>query len=359
MDEVPFKPWAYEKAAYAVTALDRPLAAIYAEGGKKALDALPGIGKGIAERSAGMLETGKMADLEELRKKTPVDILALTAIEGLGAKKARALWQALRVRSVSDLKKAAERGRIRTLPHFGERSEQKILEAITFYEEAAGRRPLGEILEIARRIEAALARVAGVVHAAVAGSIPTASRDHRRCRRAGCNHRPEAGVEGVRGHQEGPQAQRVRFVSREAAGAHELDRRLGIDRSHGARGEGAWSRVRNAPQRHVATMRRVGRYNLQPSGAGTDGARQAICAQTFRTALRDSPERFGGPLPKGPVDVIHSSSTDPGARPAGAGTSAARGCIETGSALRQVDVACAMHRIALSSDRGMGSRSSR
>lgn len=175
MDEVPFKPWAYEKAAYAVTALDRPLAEIHAEGGKKALDALPAIGKGIAERIAGMLETGKMADLEGLRKKTPVDIIALTAIEGLGAKKVRALWEALKVRSVTDLKDAAEKGRIRTLPHFGERSEQKILEAIAFYEEAAGRRPLGEVLEIARRIETALAQVPGVLHASVAGSI----RRHR------------------------------------------------------------------------------------------------------------------------------------------------------------------------------------
>jgi DNA polymerase/3'-5' exonuclease PolX len=35
MDEVPFKPQAYEKAAYAVTAVDRPLARIYAEGGPR------------------------------------------------------------------------------------------------------------------------------------------------------------------------------------------------------------------------------------------------------------------------------------------------------------------------------------
>lgn len=175
MDAVPFKPQAYEKAAYAVMALDRPLAEIHAQGGAKALAALPGIGKGIASRIAGMLETGTMADLEALRKETPVDVLALTAMEGIGAKTARALWQALKIRTVADLKRAAEQGRIRDLPHFGERSEQRILEAIAFYEEAAGRRPLGETLELARRIEAALARVPGVVHAAVAGSI----RRHR------------------------------------------------------------------------------------------------------------------------------------------------------------------------------------
>jgi len=175
MDEVPFKPQAYEKAAYAVLALDRPIADIYAQGGEQALDALPGIGKGIADRIAHMLETGKIADLEALRKKTPVDVLALTAIEGIGPKKVRALWQALKVRSVAQLKQAAEKGRIRQLSHFGEKSEQKILEAIAFYEEAAGRRPLGEVLEVARRIEAALAQAPGVTQALVAGSI----RRHR------------------------------------------------------------------------------------------------------------------------------------------------------------------------------------
>jgi DNA polymerase (family 10) len=175
MDEVAFKPQAYEKAAYAVTALDRPLAQIHAEGGIKALDGLPGIGKGIAERIAAMLETGSLADLEALRQKTPIDVLALTAIEGIGPKKARALWQSLGVCTVADLKRAAKQGRIRELPHFGQRSEQRILAAIAFFEEAAGRRPLGEALELARRIEAALAKVPGVVHASIAGSI----RRHR------------------------------------------------------------------------------------------------------------------------------------------------------------------------------------
>src|SRR5512134_40506 len=50
LDDVPFKPQAYEKAAYAVTALDHPLAKIVAEGGVKALDDVPGIGAGIAVR---------------------------------------------------------------------------------------------------------------------------------------------------------------------------------------------------------------------------------------------------------------------------------------------------------------------
>lgn len=157
MDDVPFKRQAYENAAYAVMALDRPLAELYAQGRAKALDALPGVGKGIAGRIAQLLDTGKMADLEALRARTPIDVLALTAIEGVGAKRARALWEALGVRDLADLKRAAERHRLRELPHFGERSERKLMEAIAFYEQAAGRRPLGEVLQIAQRMETTLA----------------------------------------------------------------------------------------------------------------------------------------------------------------------------------------------------------
>lgn len=175
MDDVPFKPDAYEKASYTVAALDRPLAEIYAEGGARAIDELPGIGKGIAARIAAMLETGELPDLVALRKQTPVDVLALTAIEGIGPKTVRALWETLGVRNLADLKRAAQAGRIRELPRFGAKSEAKILAALAFHEEASGRRPLGQVLEIARQIEAALAKVPGVLHVAVAGSI----RRHR------------------------------------------------------------------------------------------------------------------------------------------------------------------------------------
>jgi DNA polymerase (family 10) len=175
MEGVPFKPQAFEKAAYAVNALDRPLAGIHAAGGNRALEALPGIGKGIAERIAGMLRSGRIEDLERYRKAVPIDMVGLTALEGIGPKRAQALWKTLGIRDVAGLRRAAERGELRRVPNFGERSERRILQAIGLQQEAAGRRPLEEVLPIAHRIEAALARVPGVERAVVAGSI----RRHR------------------------------------------------------------------------------------------------------------------------------------------------------------------------------------
>lgn len=131
MDGVSFKPLAYERSASVVGALQRPLTRIHAQGGLRALQAVPGVGKAVAEHIAGMLETGFMADLERLRRGRPIDIIALTSVEGVGVRRVETLWRLLRVTNLDELRRAAQEGQIRSLPHFGARSEQQILEALS------------------------------------------------------------------------------------------------------------------------------------------------------------------------------------------------------------------------------------
>ena len=171
MTRVAFKPRAYEKAAYAVEALDRPIGELYKAGGVRALAELPSVGKGIAERIGEIVTSGTCRDLEALRKATPVDAMELTAIEGLGPKMVKALYDDLGIRTVTDLERAARAGRIRDLPHFGEKTEAKILKGIGFLKQRSGRQPLGSVLDLARDIEARLAALAGVQKAALAGSV--------------------------------------------------------------------------------------------------------------------------------------------------------------------------------------------
>lgn len=171
MDGVEFKPRAYEKASYGVASLDRPVVDLYEQGGIKALCAIPGVGKGIAERIEELIQTGKCKDYEALRKKVPVDLEALTGIAGLGPKMVKALYQELGVRNVADLDRAAAAGRIRELPHFGEKMEKKILKGIGFFKQAGGRHPLGVVLEVAEGIAARLRELTGVRQVAIAGSI--------------------------------------------------------------------------------------------------------------------------------------------------------------------------------------------
>jgi len=175
MEGVPFKPRAYEKAALAVEAAGRPLHEIEASEGERGIEQLPAIGRGIGERIVELLQTGHMRELDRLRETTPVDVRGLTAIEGLGPKGVKALWEQLGIRDVRGLAAACREGRVRALPHFGEKSEQKILRGIAFLASAAGRQPLGLVLPLASEIERRLAKLPGVGCAAVAGSI-------RRCK---------------------------------------------------------------------------------------------------------------------------------------------------------------------------------
>jgi DNA polymerase (family 10) len=171
MEGVPFRPRAYEKIAHAIEAIDEPLAAIYRRGGLKAIAEIPGVGKGTAEKIVALIETGRLPYYDELRQKTPVDVTALTSIEGLGPKMVKALYDELGVKTVEDLEAAAKAGKVRHLPHFGEKSEQKILKGIAFLKQSGGRLTLGEALPIAQEIEARLKKIAGVKRVAVAGSI--------------------------------------------------------------------------------------------------------------------------------------------------------------------------------------------
>lgn len=171
MTGVPFKPRAYEKVADAIDGLDRPAAEVWAQGGVKALAALPHVGKGIAERIGELIETGRMSDLEALRRATPVDVLGLTAIEGVGPKMVKFLYDQLGVRTLDELEHAARAGQVRALPHSGEKTEQKILKGIGFLKQRGGRRPLGEVLELARAIEARLRALPSVSQAVAAGSV--------------------------------------------------------------------------------------------------------------------------------------------------------------------------------------------
>jgi DNA polymerase (family 10) len=171
MEGVPFKPRAYEKAALAVESLERPLSELAAEGGLRGICSVPGVGKGIGRKIEDLLRDGRIPELEQLRVATPVDVLELTRIEGLGPKHARVLYEELGVRSVADLEKACREGRVRELPHFGEKSEQNLLRGVELLKQSRGRHPLGEVWALAHEIESRLRALPGVERASVAGSL--------------------------------------------------------------------------------------------------------------------------------------------------------------------------------------------
>lgn len=171
IQDVPFKPHAYQRVAMSLESLDREASDIYKDQGLDGLRKIPGVGEGIAKHIEEILKTGKFRDLERMKKKLPVKVDELSAIEGVGPKIIKTLYQKLRVKNLADLERAARAGNIRKLPRFGEKLEAKILKGIKFLRQSKGRFSLGFILPTVRAVEERLRLVSGVQHVTVAGSV--------------------------------------------------------------------------------------------------------------------------------------------------------------------------------------------
>ncbi|MGC8676470.1 MAG: DNA polymerase/3'-5' exonuclease PolX [Candidatus Micrarchaeia archaeon] len=165
-----FEPLAYRKAALTIATLQQDIADIYANEGIDGLTKLSGVGKTIAERIEEYIKTGRIKKYEELKAKFPVDFASLTRIQGMGAKKAFKLYQALGIKSIDDLKKAIEQHEIRKLPGFGEKSEEELAKGIALLEESKGRMLLGTALPEAESLISKLKNSGLVEKAILCGS---------------------------------------------------------------------------------------------------------------------------------------------------------------------------------------------
>lgn len=171
IQDVPFKPRAYEKAAMNIETLEKDASEIYASGGVKALQDIPGVGQSIAEKIEELIKTGRLRYYQDLKKKFPVELSEMSAIEGLGPKMIGYLYEKLGIKNLKTLEVAAKKHKIRALPRFGERSEEKILAGIEFLKKSGRRMLLSEALPLAEKIVDELRQVKGVKKIAYAGSL--------------------------------------------------------------------------------------------------------------------------------------------------------------------------------------------
>lgn len=171
MDDVAFKPQAFDKAAGIIESLDKDLEEIYNVGGDKALMAIPGIGQGLADKIEEFIKTGQIKEYEKLKKDCPVDLEHLTAVEGLGPKTIKTLYEKLGIKTLEDLERAAQADKIAALPHFGKKSQENILRGIEYVKSGQGRRLLSSALFLARHLLEKIKSLPEVEEAVVAGSL--------------------------------------------------------------------------------------------------------------------------------------------------------------------------------------------
>jgi DNA polymerase (family 10) len=158
MKDVAFKPRAYRRAAISIRSLPCDVKNVYKKGGIKALRQISGVGENLALHIEEFIKTGKMKGYEDLKKKMPAHVAELTAIEGVGPKIVKKLYERLKIKTLKDLEKAARVHKIQKIKGLGPKVEQNILEGLEVVKARPKRFLLGDVLPEAQEIVKALKR---------------------------------------------------------------------------------------------------------------------------------------------------------------------------------------------------------
>jgi len=124
----PFRVRAYRRAARTIEGLPQSVGSMLAK--EADLSELPGIGKDLAGKITGIVESGHFDLLDQLKKKLPGDLGAMAGLPGLGPKRIKLLYDKAKVRTLDDLRRAIKVGKLHGLHGFGPVIEKKLAAAL-------------------------------------------------------------------------------------------------------------------------------------------------------------------------------------------------------------------------------------
>lgn len=164
-----FRVRAYRNAALVVAGLGRSVTDMARDG--EDFSQLPGIGKDLAAKIGEAVKTGKLAFLEKLESETPPGLIKMMAIQGLGPRRVKTLYEKLHIKDIDGLKRAALAKRIRSLEGFGEKTEENILREIGRVKRTEGQMKLADAEQIGLPLVEYLKGAKGAKKIVIAGSF--------------------------------------------------------------------------------------------------------------------------------------------------------------------------------------------
>jgi DNA polymerase (family X) len=135
------------------------------------LATIRGIGQGLASQISELVETGSFDVRDELIGSIPPGVLEMLRLKGVGAKKARTIWQTLNVTSIDELESTATRGDLADLPGFGAKTQDKILTSIRDYQRFSTSRRYATVMREVGPLLEEIRAMPGVESASVTGGL--------------------------------------------------------------------------------------------------------------------------------------------------------------------------------------------
>jgi len=116
------------------------------------LTKLQGIGKSTAGKIIEIVKTGTFPELEELLRNTPLGVMDMFSIKGIGPKKIAVLWRELGIDNLHELELACLNGSVAKLKGLGGSLQQKILDSLAFLKDQAGKLRMDKAEAVAKLI---------------------------------------------------------------------------------------------------------------------------------------------------------------------------------------------------------------
>ena len=121
------------------------------------LEKIDGIGKSLAGKITELLETGTLAEMDELLGNTPAGVVEMMGIKGIGPKKVAIIWKELGIENIGELYYACNENRLVEAKGFGLKTQDDVKKAIEFTMDSHGKflyaRVEGEALELLQQIK--------------------------------------------------------------------------------------------------------------------------------------------------------------------------------------------------------------
>ncbi len=129
-----FKAKSYSVASYNIDQLQTQLQDMSEE----KIFSQHSIGEATSKKIIELLKSGKLKLLDDMIEKTPTGVMEMLKIKGIGSKKISAIWKEMEIENIGELLYACHENRLMLYKNFGKKTQEKIIEAIEFYEAQKG-----------------------------------------------------------------------------------------------------------------------------------------------------------------------------------------------------------------------------
>lgn len=166
--ENPFKARAYYNGARTVETLTEDIKSLVESG---EISNVKGIGEALSQKITELVTTGELEYYRELKAEIPEGLFQILEIPGVGPKKAKKMWDELDITTVGELEYACQENRLVDLEGFGAKTQQKILDGISFIKKYQERWLIDDVDEAAEPLLEFVKNHDKVIQAALGGSL--------------------------------------------------------------------------------------------------------------------------------------------------------------------------------------------